>query len=320
MFGLAVFAVLAGTGIAMFGAYESNLLKAELAHDALQGRNITILSSANPNHQVSISRASCEGLTRMPGVLRAGLMVSEGTYDLPQVGRGLPMLGASAELFPQLLNSDVLVGTDLRPRDTPFTIALPDGLIGRAITATRQPVGLDTNSSVVTGLVPAMTSGPTCYVIFDQFAKIHTGEIAVASAVQATGGAVAARVVFTDTINPITSYANRATRYLPLLLGLCGGVIGGILNRVRGSEMATYRLAGSSPRSVALILILEQAFLAGIMLSCAIATTILTGKYLVSGFAAELELISGACLWICVAAAMAADIPFRRPTSLANER
>ncbi len=315
-----VFAVAAGLGGALFAAYDANMLRHQLATDALRGRNVVEFTAANPKQAIEISRSSCEGLTRLPGVIRAGQLAIVGTINLPQIGADLPIAGASQQLFPALGSYDFLIGSALRGRTSSFELLLPSGEFGRADSSPAQPAGIDVDSDVVTLLPPRVSSSPNCYVVFSQFADAQNEALVASARLRVTGGSVGATRFFVDASNPIAAYHNRATRFLPWLLGFVGGLITGVLTRSRIGELAAYRLSGTSTRSLWVLMLFEQLTLAGAFVASALLGALIVSKYFYSALPFGANILLAASTWIIVAVATSIDIALRAPTSLAKDR
>jgi hypothetical protein len=320
MFALVILALLAGVGAAAYSAWESNLFQDQLLQNAREGRNILEFVSATPNHQVRISRKSCETLTQIPGVERAGLLQSEGTRDFPGVGADLPTLSASLTLFPQLRKDDVIVGDDLKHAAGSFSILMPDGTVRKAAVGVTEPIGIDVNSSLVTALNPTITSGGSCLVVLSPYANENDIQPTLSASLRVNGGAIQGQSQYPSQQDPIAAFLARPGQYLPLLLGAFGGLAAGIFNRLRGSEFAAYRLSGTSVRSLAILLTLEQIVLAGVFIATSLASSIVLFRYEFEPDAFGAFEFAAGCLWIVVAIATSLDVGTRRPTSLANER
>jgi hypothetical protein len=320
MFALVVLALLAGVGTAAYSAWESSLFQSQLLQDAKAGRNVLQFSSTTPSQPVHISRQSCEELTRIPGVIRAGILVPVGTLAFPGVGADLPTFSASQTLFPELKRVDVIVGDQLKRATASFNILMPDTTIETAIVGATQPVGIDVNSSVVTALSPSTTSGDQCLVVLSKYVNQNSMQPVLSAGLRVSGGAVQGQSQYRGEQNPIFAFLNRPGQFLPLLLGVFGGLAAGIFNRLRGSELAAYRLSGTSVRSLEIILTLEQAALAGTFIASSVGGSVVLFRYEFDIGAVGFFEIAAGCAWVVVASLTGIDVAFRRPTSLANER
>jgi hypothetical protein len=294
------------------------------------GRLVVELTSTNPEDPVAIDRASCEALLDQPDVERAGIVTLETFTDVPALGQNTSITAASRTLFPQLDTADVLVGSALREPTGDFHLRMPAGNLALARVLGPQPTGIDTNSTLLVGLPPSTTNGPSCRIVVDGHSDPAEVLPRLAAAVQVSGTSpLTANTPYQETVNPVTTYLERSSRYLPLLIGILGGFAAAVINRVRLSELAAYRLSGTSSRTLALLLALEQFLLAGTLTAAAsLVATLLTGTpsipglgtYPVSISAVTLAALTAGAAWILTATLLTIDIPLRQPTDLAKDR
>lgn len=319
---LVFFAVLAGVAATLFGAYESTSLLHRLEEQKESGRNILVFSAADTNRPVSIDRRSCETLTNSSAVERAGIVEREGLFDFLQIGPDVPVLSASSSLFPLLNTNDAIVGSALVPdvqAGVPYRLGLSANIL-EAQVASKQAVGIDTNSAVVVALPPRVRSGSTCVVVLHDLTSVDRNLSQLSAQLQSSGGPLAATQMFNDTSDPIEDFINRSGRLLPSLLGLLGGVAAGILNRLRSGELAAYRLSGTSARSLYVLLLLEQALLAGLMVLSASLAIAALHPYFLSPASTLMSSFAAGCVWLIVAVLMTIDVPMRKPPDLAKDR
>lgn len=92
------------------------------------------------------------------------------------------------------------------------------------------------------------------------------------------------------------------------------------LNRVRTGEWAAYRMSGTSPRSLFVLLSLEQALLAGCLALSGALPTLAAASSLVSPVATAGIVLAAAALWVIAGVVMSVDLPLRQPTNLAKDR
>lgn len=324
LFPILVFAVLGGSCLAVFFSVEANSLHQQLTHLTMEGRLVVDISSTNPQTPVKIERESCEDLAHQPGVARAGIYSQIAYLEVPQLGASIPFAGVSTTLFPELDHVDALIGSELREPGPDFTLTLPNDVLGTTHVMAAQPRGVDTNSAVLVPLVPAQDTGPSCRVVMGPLSDpAEVVPRAVAQLRTTEAGDIIAISPFQNNIDPIQQFLGRSARNLPLLLGLLGGFAAAVINRVRFGELAAYRLSGTSGRSLALLLTLEQCLLAGVLATstalAAVATGLVLG-YPASVAAATLSGLGAAATWVITAALFTLDIPARRPTDLAKDR
>lgn len=80
----------------------------------------------------------------------------------------------------------------------------------------------------------------------------------------------------------VEQYRASALQFVPLTLGLIGGVAAALVNAARSREFATYRLSGTSRTSLLVILLVEEIMLgltltAGASMATAVLWTRLLG-------------------------------------------
>lgn len=326
-------AILLGAGHVALAAYQGRALDNDLSALSAQGRGVVELSVVPPVSSLEdenlippgIDRSTCEALGSVAGVQRAGLLGDdEEMVSLPQVGSRIPMRTASATLIPALLNHDLVVGSALAEtagRSTALTtLTTTDGQALSAIVDTNLGPEVASTLAVFRTLDPAVQSAERCMVVLDPRAVAAEVAPVLASSINATGAPVRANVVLTETTSITDIYLHRVERFLPLLLGILGGLVVTVLIRVRSSELATYRLAGSSPRSMAVLLGLEATLLAGAFLAASSLAILVLTEPLTSPAATMLWSWSGAGVWLLVALAGAAPMLRRTPSDMAKDR
>ena len=320
LFFLLGLAALMGALIPIYAAVQSTQLRAQLSQDALRGRNILVFAALNADSPVEISRASCERLSSSPDVVRAGVLLPLPTRNFLQLGAVIPVAAASSTLLPELARFGALVGSALRPTGPAFSLLMPDGGIQSAIVNNPQPDVIGTNSNVVVGLPPAVTSTPRCIVVLTPTAIEAEAVPQLRAQLQSTGGAVSAQQEFTESRSPIALFLGRPDQFLPLLLALAGALSAGMLNRLRTAEWAAYRMSGTSARSLAIIMLCEQSALAGCLGLAATLATLVLAPVLISPVATIGMALAAAALWVGVGTFASVQICWRKPTSLAKDR
>lgn len=329
LFPVLVLAVVFGSAHVAFAAHQGTALEAELDQLQTQGRNIVEITGnepAGPGRSTQISRASCEALSDLLMVDRAGLRLdSSETVSYAQIGLNVPVRAMSTTLAPKLNEYDALLGNGLVKQaklgeigaitvvsdtGTPFT-AYADPTIGVE--------GLSTAAMFVP-ISPGVTAGPTCMVVLDRYATLLESRDVVAAALIVDGGAVRADALLNETTNLVQTYLNRPDRYLPVLLGIIGGLAVAAIAGLRSSELAAYRLSGTSPRSMALLLGLEQALTAGLFVcSSALTVAFLRGD-LISPQAILGWSVIAAMAWLTVGNLATLPILRKRPSDMAKDR
>ena len=143
---------------------------------------------------------------------------------------------------------------------------------------------------------------------------------ALLGSLEARGATLRATPVLGDAVDVVAMHLNRTERFLPLMLGIIGGVITAVLAFMRSAELATYRLAGTSRRSLGILLTLESAILAGVFLAASALAQVVLGSSLVAPVATGLWSLVGAFAWVATGALLAAPLLRRRPSDMAKDR
>lgn len=321
LYGLVLLAVAIGVAVPLYSAWESTQLTDRLQRESLLGRNVLVVAAVDKAHRpASIDRRSCEAVASDDDVIAAGITEPEGPADFPQIGAGIPVLAVSTTLLPQLEQHGAIVGSALRSGGGAFELLMPQGIAEKAIVGSKEPEAIGTNSAVAVNLAPDVTSSSTCDVVLSATANALDASNRIVSELRSTGGPIIATQSFSEPEDPIKVFENRPEQFLPLLLALAVALSAGTLNRLRTGEWAAYRMSGTSPRSLFVVITLEQTALAGTMATVAAATTLAVGGYLIAPVAPVLFAGAGAALWIIGATLMSFDLPLRKPTSLAKDR
>lgn len=320
MLAVLVLAVLAGAGSSAYIALETEDLRQEIHDLAADGRNVLVFSALSNDAPTRIDRDSCEALAGQHGVRRAGMLEPAGELDVLPVGTRLPVQRASSTLFPELAGADLLVGRHLSDRAAvPFTVRAGEDL-ATAVHAEPHPEDLGTGSSITLPPRPGDTSGEQCVVVLDAFSDVETALPAVAAQLKVTVNPATGTELLSATNDPAADYLARSDRWLPLLLGLLGAIATAITTRLRASEIAVYRMSGTSPLSLMALLTFETLLIAGsAALSTAVAAFALSAHYLDPA----VPILWGLALagtWTLASLAASLDLALRRPNDLAKDR
>lgn len=319
VFPLLMVSVLLGTAAVLFMTYEANALSLRLASLDQNGRSVVIFASAEADNRVLVRRDTCERLTGTPGVLRAGLLRLGTSAVVVQLGREVPVVEASTSLFPDLGAHQAIVGSALvRPAET-ATVSTSAGMMV-ALPGAPQPAGIDTNSALVVALDPTVNEGSACYLVMAPYAAPSELIPVTSAQLSVNGPAIVGKQVSRQSLDPIALFRDRPSQFLPLGVGLVGAVLAGSRNLLRAGEFSTYRLSGTSPRSLAAIIWFEQALVAGAGQAAGIATIAATSQYLLSPAAAFGWL--GACFtgWLVGACLLSLPVITHSAVALAKDR
>src|SRR5690625_4455802 len=257
-------AVALGAGSSAFIAMETRTMHEQVTGLAADGRNVLVFSALNDDAPARIDRRSCEALTGQHGITQAGILERVGEVDVFPVGTNLPAQRASTTLFPELSGTDLLVGprlSDHAPR--PFTVRIDDHL-ATAIPTPPHPDGLATGSTITLPPHPGASTAERCVVVMDAFSDARAALPVVAAQLSVLDNPISGTELLTATSDPALNYLERFSRWMPLALGLLGAIATAIVTRLRSSELAVYRMSGTSPTSLMTLLTLETLLIAGI--------------------------------------------------------
>lgn len=320
MVALLALAVITGAGSSAYIALQTQAMRQEVHDLAAAGHNVLEFTALSPDAPTRIDRTSCEALAEQRGIAHAGILEPAGQLDVLPVGTRIPAQRASTTLFPELAAADLIVGRNLSDRvSRPFTVKAGQDL-ATAVHADPHPEDLGTGSSITLPPRPDDTTTARCVVVLDEYSDVDTALPAVGAQLKVTTNPAAGTELLTATNNPVANYLQRPDRWFPLLLGLLGAVATAITTRLRASEIAVYRMSGTSPISVMTLLTLEALLLTGTAaLSATAAALSLYTHYLDP----VIPIIWGLALagtWAIVALTASLDLAVRRPTDLAKDR
>lgn len=315
---LLVVAVLVGPALAAVAGVEAiGLDRDRAALDEAGARVIVLAGSAE--QPVTIDRASCEGLAKLPGVERAGaLLASTRTAVLP-LGPAVAVVPTSPSLLPELTFADSVVGADLVSRAERVE-RLDTGVVLTAAPGANQPEGIPLDRALAVPIAESVREIDRCIVVVDQGAPLPTVAGAALGALTVSGPLPVATPVLAQPLDATEQFLQRPTRWLPLAVGIIAGLATIALGATRLSEFAAYRLSGTRPKELAAILGLESLALAGVAAVSGVAAALLLSPWLVSGVTtAAGSLVVGATWWAIAAIGLA---PLARisPLRLSKER
>ena len=316
---LLLLAALAGSICAAFAAYESSSFTNRLDQLEARGSNVLSFQASASDADVTVSRTSCEELAAQRGVSRAGLLISEGTRDVPEIGGRTPVLTGSATLFPALASHDGLLGPNLVTSSDARFVTLAPADLRHVSVNDRQPEGIPTNNALVLPLSIDRTSAPNCLVVLERYQDIRTAVATLEPQLEVFGGPAIARVQLSQTSDPVAEWQHRPGQYLPLAIGLIGGFCSSLLLWTRANDIAAYRLSGTSKRSLAQLLSVEMLLVVGLFATCGTVAAQVVRRDLVSLPEALYWLIGGAALWLLAASAGIGRSIVARASTLARE-
>jgi len=310
---------LLGAGSVAILALEQRALDAEISSLTAQGRGVIGIVEVSPERPATISRSSCEDLTEMPGVQNAGIVVEAGRADAEPFTIDAPARRASTTLFPALGSVDVLLGGTLAAQEHTFhTFIYGQPFLAAVAEPSREGTG--STFSLTFPLLPTDTTASRCVVLLDPLTSADEVSTDLIARLDIQGNPVNAQEVLTTPIDPIDDYLTRPGRHAPLALGVVGGLLTALITRSRTSELAVYRLSGTSRTSLLTLLSLENAVIAGLAASVSAISALLLAAHLLDPATAVTAGIALAGAWALVATIGTIDIAFRRPTDLAKDR
>lgn len=314
-------AVVLGSGAVAFLGLETHALRTELDQLADQGRGVVNYTQASAEAPALISRASCERLAGAPGVQAAGTLIRGPEETVIPVGRAIGTQRASTTLFPQLAEADVLVGSGLVDRgDTVAAQVLRSGTVLDSLTTTRQREGLDASHTLTLPLRPDDVRAERCVVVLDPMVSVADVATTHLASLRIEGNAVVAVEYLRATSDPVEVFLDRPTRFLPVLLGVLGAVATAITYRLRASELAVYRLSGTSSRSLLVLIALETVLVTGIAGLAATTAAIVLRDHVLAPVSPILWGLVLAGTWGVLTLVATADLALRKPTDLAKDR
>jgi hypothetical protein len=316
-----VAAVAISSATAAWAVWETRMFDQTLIELGDRGRNVVVISSAMPDVAASISRGSCESLIDLPGVLRAGVVVQEGRDDVFPFGVDIPLYRVSSTLMPELADAEAVVGSAVadQPGGSAQRISIGDIAV-EAVVGERQPTGVDVNSGVSLPASVNQADAENCFVVLDRRADVTSWAPSLVSELKSSGPPLGAIAVLQEPTDARQAYLDRATRFIPLAAGTFVGILFGLLTISRASELATYRLSGTSARDLLVMLSMQSLLVGGIVsASAAVASTPLSPIGADPSVIAMRAIEMGAIAAV-VSSLLASSVALRRPTDLAKDR
>ncbi len=266
-----VTAVVVGLAVSLFSAMEWVSLQRDLDTLRDNGRNIVVFNSTDINNPASIDIGSCEALGDQAGVVRSGARIALGTVDSRQLGPGVPLFSASTTLFPDLNEHTILVGSALGLPAGTANVEVLDGAGNSTVSAgfvlDTEPQGLEANGAIIERLPPGVETTELCVVELDRFASVHDMIPTLAASLESGGGEFSGNAAMNETFDTVAAYLARPSRFLPVLAGLVGALLASVMLVMRSSELAAYRLSGTSRAALAQLLMLEQLLTSGVLVA-----------------------------------------------------
>lgn len=327
LFPVVLLAVLLGSAQATLAVQQGQGLEEQVAELRTQGRNVLTAGQTAQDSPVLVGRDSCEALTALPVVERAGIQVADGpSMDLPQLGARIPVRPVSTTLLPELAAHDAVIGpsmaqsTGLTPGQRLDLATGAGGTPVSALVGTGDGAGLGGTGTVFVAADRSITTGSTCSVVLTPFADASAAAPVVAAALDVRDNPVLVTAELQETTDVVALFLARIERFLPLLLGALGGLTVAVVGSLRSSELAAYRLSGTSPRSLGVLLALEQALIAGVFVVASTAATLVLSGQALAPAAGVLWSVAGGLVWLVVGNLVSLPVLRRRPSDMAKDR
>ncbi|MCW2286947.1 hypothetical protein EDF60_1593 [Leucobacter luti] len=300
---------------------EWESLQLQLSELGAQGRNVVLVESAIDGAPATIDRLSCEALTTVLGVERAGGVSDATSQDFVQFGKSVQVYSSSTTLFPLLSRANILLGRsllDLPPGEG--SVLLGDGWSATALVSDMQPDGIPTNTAVLGAFSVEEEQLTACLVVLDPYQRAEEAMPQLLSQLKVRNHPVAASPAIRDLVNPVDQYLARFSRSFPIGIGLILGSVMALSIRSRSSEIATYRLSGTGRSSASVLLFFEALCLTGLFwLSGSGAALLILGFNLaLLTILSELLVVAGVAVFISNGAAYL--VLRRSPIALAKDR
>jgi uncharacterized membrane protein (UPF0136 family) len=261
-------AAILGLAISFLLVTEWEGLESDLAELRADGRNVAVFQGALAEAPVAISVRSCAALADLPGVVRAGSVDYGESTTFAQLGPLVPVHEVSPDLVPALASHAAVIGSALVSAPGPMPLRAPDGQVLDALVAEPEPSGMaGLNSAVAIPLSGARTTTDTCVAELSRFADSDATVPLLAAALDVSGGELIAGTLLRESYDVLGAYRERPERFLPLGLAVLGGALSIVLLRTRSSELAAYRLSGTSRADLAALLLWEQTATSGVLVA-----------------------------------------------------
>lgn len=311
-------AAVGGIAIAAIAALDGLSLNRDLTALGKEGRNVVVFTSATETPTV-IGRASCEKLSDFENVERSGLILTSTRMEVVPLGASVPVIAASATLFPGLREGTAVIGVDLTVPDAARRVSIA-GSVVPTTRGTRQPAGLPTNQALVVTALPSVKSSDRCIALLTPGTDARLNIPILKASLDVSGGPSTGSAVLTEPLDRVDAHFQRLTVWLPLALGVFGGLATLSIALTRSNEFAAYRLSGTSARSLFLICAFECVVAAGVMV---FTTTIFASALqplVLSLRSTILASVGGAGIWLLVSFAGLTFLTRQSVLTISKER
>lgn len=296
---LLFFAIVGGAALAILAAVEGVQLRGDLTTLALSGRNVVVFGSASEIPAL-IDRGSCDRLSTLVGVDRAGAVLNSQRVPVLPLGGSIPVVPVSVTLVPELSAVPAVVGSALGAGSGLGRIII-DGVPLAATGAAAQPEGIPLNQAVAVAAPATVVAVERCVVVLSSGADAEAMIPLLATQLVVDGVPPTGTAVLDEPLDRIEAFNQRLTRWLPLVVGALGGLASAGIAATRSNEFAAYRISGTTRRSLLLVYGMEAAILAGAMTTSAALGAVALSDWVIDVGAVTLGGLAGAGAWLVVA-------------------
>lgn len=311
-------AVVLGPALAGVAAADALALDRNRAILDEAGARVVVIAGST-EAPVSIDRASCEALSAMEGVERAGAVLPSVRSPVIPAGPAVALTPTSPTLVNELVWAEAVIGDELELRADRVK-RLDTGEILAATAGSNQPEGIALDRAIAIRLPESVTTVERCIVVVDQGGDVTSIATFALGSLATSGSTPVATPVLTQPLDATAQYLDRPTRWIPLAAGALAGLATIALGATRLSEFAAYRLSGSRRRDLAAILGCEALALAGVAAASGVVAAVVVAPWIVSPAATAAGAISAAAVWWAIAAIGTAPLARISSLNLSKER
>lgn len=302
------------------GMQQSAALRENLDALELQGRNLITFAGTSKDVPAAITRQSCEALTSNSAVVKSGIIVQVQPVSSAQLGANVPVFQASTGWFPQLRDSDAVVGASVSQVPLGKSALLESGQLLDVAVAPVQPEGMPTNRAIVVPLPASVIAAPSCIAQLGPFESPRDKIPELVAALKVQGAPISAQVQLSQQVDLVEQYRSSSVTLVPLLLGLLGGVVSALVNASRSREFATYRLSGTSKVQLLTLLCLEQSVVSAVVTAAGVVASVATSAVMISPLEYVLYAVAAGGTWMVTSIALSLRGALTSAAVLAKDR
>lgn len=316
-------AALVGVALAVFTLGEWSRLDTDLARLTQAGRNVVVVQTLRPeDEEFALSRRSCEQVLARPDVLAAGGRVFLGEDFVSQFGSRVPVYGVSRTLI-DFGDGNAVIGATLAStaglradgRIASRSFGLLDARIGATV-----PTGLDLDAALAVPLDASRTWVPECIVWLTPFASATERLPLIQAGLVTRNGLPLSTLTVQSPLDAAIEFSGRSTRHVIPIAGLVLGLTSALLRRVRGSEIAAYRMSGTTRLGMLLLVVTEEAIVAATFVASFAIAIGAIGLEPQRALAALFAAWAGASAWLAAFGLAVTPTILTSPITLAKDR